>query len=572
MHSARLPVLAALLVLASFSRVMGQEEESRRPVLPAGKELGLNAELEEGADARPSGWYVYEPAGGMRIEWGSFGISGSKGLRFSPPEGATAPIEAAGINQTIQGFEPGKSIEVTAWLRLTGFSGACVVWARCDGKDGPENREGSFQNSAGARYAFEGSTIWSPVTVRVTPGEKTLTVSFGVLAGGEGTVQVDEMHARQAEEPTTAQVPAPGLFLAEGRYRATASRDGPGIKVVIPVPLLWREQVPLSFAVLTEPEGSMAAVRLVRREHGTLLAEVTLADVKKGQTFLFRWEAYVLVRPSTLAPIPPGIKLPVEGIPTEIARWLQPTWCCDAKDPEIRKVADELLPEKPTAEALIPALLERMAGIFQKARERGANLTATEAMTKQGSCTSCANVGAALLRACGIPARIIAGYPTWSAALQTHYVVEYWLPGCGWRVMETTMCQDDPAGCGQIEVAMVVPEDEAREKADYRPAAAGGVPHLTLTEYPDEKPGTQPAVWLAADIPGQAGCDHRAFQVARIEAGAEEWKAVSERLARRWEKLSAAAVADPAAVGRLVSPKGLPEAKTLGEMERLLGE
>ena len=84
-----------------------------------------------------------------------------------------------------------------------------------------------------------------------------------------------------------------------------------------------------------------------------------------------------------------------------------------------------------------PAMLARMRLIYRNASGRVDALTATEALTKRGSCTSCANLGAALLRAQGIPARIVAGYPTWCGALQTHYVVEYWLPQGGWRLLES---------------------------------------------------------------------------------------------------------------------------------------
>ena len=174
------------------------------------------------------------------------------------------------------------------------------------------------------------------------------------------------------------------------------------------------------------------------------------------------------------------------------------------------------------------------------------------------------SLGAALLRAHGIPARVIAGYPTWSGPLQTHYVVEYWLPGLGWRVMESTLCRDDRPSWEQIEVAVVHPDDERKETAGSRKCAAGGVPFLSLTEYGG--PGAGSNAWMVGDMPDRPGCDHRAVQLAILEAPAIEWTNARARLAERWRSLTRAAVDDPGQVADLAAPEGLGEAKSLAEL------
>jgi len=548
-------------------------DDAPLPVWPAGRELGANPGFEEGAEGKPSGWYLFQPPGGMRIQWGRCGISGTMGILYSPPEKPGLQVNPAGANQFLTSFEPGQEIEVTAWIRLSAFQGQCVLWARCDGEGGPEDRAGAFQNSILAGYDLRGTAFWTPVTVRVTPGDKTRGVAFGLLVGGTGTVEADEFRARVREKGEKAAPGAagPGLFLAEGRYAGTCSRDGETLRVWIPVPILWREQVPLTFRAWTEPEGLIASVKFFRRPHGFHYAELSLPGLKGGTRFQLFWESHVLALPHEARPIPPGIRVPVENAPADVAPWLQASWCCDANDPAIRKAAEEILQGRATADAIVPALIERLGAILRGAKGRVSNLTASDAMTKAGSCTSNANLAAALFRACGIPARVIAGYPTWSGPLQTHYVVEYWLPGIGWRLMESSLCRDDRPAAEQIEVAMVLPEDEAMGKAGMRPGAAGGVPFLSLTEYPDPPKDGAIAVWLGGNMPGRPACDHRAVAVRAIEATPEAWKAAAEALAKRWRALFGEAAEPAPDPARLAGSKDLASAATLDAILKALG-
>ncbi|MEN8151843.1 MAG: transglutaminase-like domain-containing protein, partial [Planctomycetota bacterium] len=441
-----------------------------------------------------------------------------------------------------------------------------------------QRREGAFENSALRGYDLTGTSRWSPVTVRVTPDEATKVVHVGVLAGGTGSILVHSIHARAPKAtatptPTRKPRPAkpklgPGLYRAEGRYIVLSSTDDSSVRTYIPVPILWRDQVPIDFSAWTEPAGHVKSVKLRRTEHGFHYAQVTLAKLPRGNSVRFNWAGHVLVLPHRPSPIPTGVDLPLTKVPDDVKSWLAPTWCCDTTDPEIRKVAQEIRKAGKTADVVVPATLARMREIYRAAKGRVSNLTASEALTKRGSCTSCANLGAALFRAHGIPARIIAGYPTWSGPLQTHYVVEYWLPKGGWRLMESTMCRDDRPGWEQIEVAMVRIEDEAKAVAGRRFSAAGGVPWLSLTEYPDARGKPFGPVRLMGDMPDKRACDHRAVVVAVFpERSDEVWAEAAAKLAARWRARTAKAATSSSTVKGLAPRPGTEEA---GNLEALL--
>jgi hypothetical protein len=144
--------------------------------------------------------------------------------------------------------------------------------------------------------------------------------------------------------------------------------------------------------------------------------------------------------------------------------------------------------------------------------------------------------------------------------------VEYWLAGLGWRVMESTLCRDDRPGWEQIEVALVHPEDEEKGTAGRRKCAAGGVPYLSLTEYPDAS-----RAWMAGDMPQKPHCDHRALTLAVLDAPAGEWAEARTRLSGRWRRLTGAAVSDPDRVADLAAPEGLGEAKDLARLIEMTG-
>jgi hypothetical protein len=69
---------------------------------------------------------------------------------------------------------------------------------------------------------------------------------------------------------------------------------------------------------------------------------------------------------------------------------------------------------------------------------------------------------ATLLRASGIPARIVASYPSWWGPLQTHYIVEAYMPEYGWYSIESTMCQSPWPNTHQVNFAIIPPQHEDR--------------------------------------------------------------------------------------------------------------
>ena len=174
----------------------------------------------------------------------------------------------------------------------------------------------------------------------------------------------------------------------------------------------------------------------------------------------------------------------------------------------------------------------RQAGkIFASAQGQVASLTAVNALDKQGSCTSCANLVAALLRASGVPARVVAGYPGWSGPLQTHYIVEAFVPDYGWYPIESTLGQSPWPNTHQVNVAIIPPQHEGKAKAGRRPGIAPGVPYLSLTELPDN----HASLVSIGTIEGTPGCDHECRMIRPLQGTPDEWRQAIKLGTSRWQ-------------------------------------
>src|SRR6185295_3057054 len=207
----------------------------------------------------------------------------------------------------------------------------------------------------------------------------------------------------------------------------------------------------------------------------------------------------------SFADLPKKAALPAKW-PDEAVAWLRPTKCVQCDDARIAAIAKALRIGTDDVREIVRRVLTRADEIVSNVTGPLTELTAVDALDKEGSCTSNANLVAALLRASGVPARVLAGYPLWSGPLQTHYIVEAYVPRYGWYPVESTLGRASWPNCQQINVSIVPIEHEAESLAGRRACAAGAVPFMTLTEYGAES-------WIAFERTLKRYCDHEARQV-----------------------------------------------------------
>ena len=187
-------------------------------------------------------------------------------------------------------------------------------------------------------------------------------------------------------------------------------------------------------------------------------------------------------------------------------------------------------------------------------RGSGAAITALDArlaLDCGGSCTSRANLCAALLRAQGIAARTQAHLPTWSGPLYEHWLVEYWHPGAGWIWVESTKGEVRPAPWSLVVLNTANPEDEDHA-FDERIRHSGVMPGVALWAVHDIRaPLTRgkPKELNVARAEGPIRGDEAAMRALFVAAEAAFSRLRGAAKLGRSPKLTNAAVATAVATG-----------------------
>jgi len=367
--------------------------------------------------------------------------------------------------------------------------------------------------------------------------EVALWVSVLALPSVSGSSAVDLPPRDESRYVHHGAIPpaGPGLFQLRGEYEITREVNdspvkGKGLTLVIPVPLDYREQVPLTYRLAVDPPAVVRSMKTREDRPGNWVVEVALAPFDATARVRLKWSSVVLVAPRSFSDVPPQASIPPEW-PEEARPWLASTTCVEAADPRIQQVARALRGNSRDVPQIIQSTLTRLREIYDHQRSMGTSLDAVQALEHTGSCTSCANLTAALLRANGIPARILSGYPTWFGPLQTHYMVEAWMPGYGWYPLESTLLRAPWDPHQQINVS-IVPTDYEDERSNSRPGGAPGVPYLSLTEWSGEVDGYR----VLGTIWRENNCDHEAALVRRFteSSGSDAWTRAIREARSRW--------------------------------------
>ena len=534
---------------ASFSQAAG----------PAvAKSTLINAGFEQSAaGSAPSDWVV-PPVPGYLVtttDQGSF-----EGAHCAT---VSCDVETGGpFGNLIQRVEAapfrGQRVRFRAAVRteVKGPRNQAQLWLRVDRTTASGERAmGAFDNMGNRPIT---AAAWAHYEIVGDVAEDAERITMGMMFLGKGRAWLDDasLEVVGPDVPLTTKSPLgagrsgtplanlkPGLFEIAGAMRITPvvdptaepkANDGDQTElrrqiVLIPLPLVYRDQAPLNYELAITPRADVEAVDVYKDNSQNFVLRVALAGGRRG-TVDINFRSTVLVGPSDFTRAPAAAPLP-ESWPEEARPWLAATWCADSQNERIEGMAAKIRAETSDVPDIIRRVERATATVFRTSQGRVTSLTAVEALDKQGSCTSCANLVAAVLRACGVPARIVAGYPSWSGPLQTHYIVEAYVPDCGWYPIESTMSQSPWPNSHQVQVAIIPPAYEAESKAGARVGIAGGVPYLSLTELP----GNDGSCFAVGTIDGAAGCDHECRMVRNLTGESDDWNRATRAAASRWQ-------------------------------------
>lgn len=453
----------------------------------------------------------------------------------------------------------GKRVRYRAAVRteIEGHEGSAHLWMRVDltAKDG-KRRSGFFDNMSNRPIR---KNDWDYYEIVGDIAEDAETIVVGMFLRGSGQAWMDDVSLEivgQDARVTGRDLPTfdgigPGLLeifgamevlhvssLADPTAKAPNSAAGSAddeqqqsANVLIPLPLAYRQQVPVTYELSVYPPEAATGITVYQDTPDNHVAKVPVVLKSKRDKVYIKFRSLVLVGSSSFSDVPDRVEIP-EKWPEECQPWLASTWCVESQHEKIQALSKEIRDAADDVMSIIAGVKEQAGKVVANAQGDYKGLTAVAALTRLGSCTSNANLLAALLRGCNIPARVLAGYPSWSGPLQTHYIVEAWVPEFGWYPIEATMLKSPWPNEYQVNVAIVPPKYESRQLADARPQAAAGVPYLSLTEAPDAPSG----IIVKGTLGPRQNCDHQCWMVHKFPTGDDQWESVLDAAKSRWQK------------------------------------
>lgn len=474
-------------------------------------------------DANASGWEPGSDAEGVAFDWSKNGGRGGSGAlhAVAKPAAGDRPWIWWGF---VEKPPTDSALKISGWIRGKGvqtLAAVCVqAWAG-------EKRDAGFATTATDRE-LRGDFEWTHVEtiLPATPGMDRLAVLAFTVGGGEAWFD-DLRVERTDDKPPSAPTDAPGLSLTRGEFEIVAQNDDVEPRLLVPVPMSYREQVPLTYALAATPPESLVRAIVHEDRPGNFIVDVHLRKMARREKVRLAWRSLVLCGERSYDGVPEQAPIPAKW-PDEATPWLRATACVQSGDPRLVAIGSELREGTSDVREVLRRVERRAREIFQAAKGESESLDALTALDRRGSCTSRANLVAALLRSAGVPARVLAGTPLWSGPLQTHYVVEAFVPGYGWYLIESTMLKFPTQPYEQVEVSIVPPDYEDRSGA--RPGVAGGVPYLSLDEC------ASPGWWRVGAIDREKNCGHVATIVRGLptEHADADWAAALVAARLRW--------------------------------------
>lgn len=295
---------------------------------------------------------------------------------------------------------------------------------------------------------------WSRSTISFFAPPKTASVQLSIVNSDDKPLDISSPELTLGG-PMVDEVKESGVVRASS---GTVVEGDPG-KVQFPIPAPTSEQIPISFHLTAEPADALKGYEIKNRTGNDWICEADVAP-PKNKTVSLRWESVVLVKNQ---PLPELVKVGFGTNPEFAKPWLAPSPVVESNDPDIVAKAKELKKDASDVETYVRKVIE-FTSTNQGTGEPFIALDASTALGCGGSCTSRANLAAALLRAGGVPARTVSHLPTWAYGdlLYEHWLTEYWHPGTGWVRIEPTLGKFAPPASTFAALATATVDDEKR--------------------------------------------------------------------------------------------------------------
>jgi transglutaminase-like putative cysteine protease len=249
--------------------------------------------------------------------------------------------------------------------------------------------------------------------------------------------------------------------------------EGEGI-VRLAIPILTEDQAPIFVGVETNPSEYLLDYRVMRETGINQVVEVRLKSTR-DKIAEIRWIAYTMAKPKDYSSLPKSVLIPTTP-EVSVVEWMEPQLSVQSTAADIESVAKELLAQ----DRDLWRTSENVLAYMENVRPRGGVQDALNVLRTKGAvCNGYATLSCALLRANGIPARVLTVMPV-GLRLTMHYLTEFDVPGYGWVWLEPSFKNLPHQPTEDVVIGVVYPQDDLGTGALDRGVYSSGDIILTL--------------------------------------------------------------------------------------------
>jgi hypothetical protein len=318
------------------------------------------------------------------------------------------------------------------------------------------------------------------ISLRNKGSKKLLAVSivllFSVLVVSPGTTGYQSYEDSVRIVSVESEQKELYLLRVEHYLYVKASEDVGSFHIRFSFPPDYAYQVPILLDL--HDDSTLAAIENYKIENDTFppnkIINFSLHPMKKDDMVLLHFSCWVLAENHDFNDLPPYVKLPKKRhLPEETKIWLVSTNVVQINSILIRHKACQLRGLNDNliryAERIAPFIKYHRYLFFVFALNTGLFLSqdARTTLLINGENVGRSHLACAFFRIYTVPARVLLVNNDQGFWTQMHYMVEYYVPGYGWVLLDPTFGKTPYATHHQVINRVCYPQDEQDTKRDY---------------------------------------------------------------------------------------------------------
>jgi Transglutaminase-like superfamily len=320
------------------------------------------------------------------------------------------------------------------------------------------------------------NTLLSNKLIAISISSLFFVLTISPLAGSETSFFKGSSSEIYTNIPTSMDNQELDLLRVEHYLYVNTSEDVETFHIRFSFPPDYQYQVPLMLEIYNDSTISDIVDYQIENDTNepNKIINFTIGAMEKDESVLLHFSCWVLVKNHNFSDLPVYVKIPKKyQLPEDTKIWLASTKEVQLHSLLIRHKARQLHGFSENliryAKRIAPFIKNHRFGLFVLELNLGLLLSqdARTTLLVNGENVGRSHLACAFFRLYDIPARVLLVNNDQGFWTQMHYMVEYYCPGYGWVLVETTGGKTPYETKRQVVNRVCYPVDEEDTKRDY---------------------------------------------------------------------------------------------------------